>query len=135
MARPYSKDLRERVVSAVVKEGLSRNQAAARFGIAVSTAIGWVHRFEETGDVSPGQMGGHKPRKISGDHAVWLTARIRERDFTLYGLMAELAERGLVVDYHTMWDFVHAAEFTYKKRRWWPASGAGRTSSVAGRNG
>ena len=34
MSKPYSVDLRERVVSAVEEGGLSRRQAAARFGIA-----------------------------------------------------------------------------------------------------
>src|SRR4051794_25013654 len=35
----YSMDLRERVVAAVADEGLSRRQAAARFGVSDSTAI------------------------------------------------------------------------------------------------
>jgi len=38
MARPYSMDLRERVVLAVERDGLSRNEAARRFGVAISTA-------------------------------------------------------------------------------------------------
>lgn len=80
-------------------------------------------------------MGGYKPRKIAGDQAVWLLARLQERDFTLHGLIAELGERGLKVDYHTLWDFVHAAEFTYKKRRWSPANATGRMSPAAGGSG
>jgi DEAD/DEAH box helicase domain-containing protein len=39
MTKPYSMDLRERVVSAVDAEGMSRHEAAARFGIAVSTGL------------------------------------------------------------------------------------------------
>ena len=39
MGRAYSMDLRERVVAAVAQEGLSRRQAAARFGVSDSTAI------------------------------------------------------------------------------------------------
>ena len=39
MGRAYSNDLRERVVRAVTKGGLSRHQAAAQFGVAISTAI------------------------------------------------------------------------------------------------
>jgi putative transposase len=135
MAKPYSNDLRERVVGAVVTGGLSRHEAAAQFGIAVSTAIKWVLRFHATGSVAPGQMGGHKPKKIQGEDEAWLATRIRERAFTLHGLVGELAERGLVVDIHTVWDFVHAARLTYKKRRWSPASATGRTSSAAGCNG
>jgi putative transposase len=39
------------------------------------------------------------------------------QDFTVRGLVAELAERGLKVDYRTMWEFVHAEKLSYKKRR------------------
>ena len=128
MPKPYSNDLRERVVSAVLEAGLFRHQAAARFGVAISTAVQWVKRFKETGDVSPGQMGGHKPRKIRGAHATWLASRIREGDFTLRELVTELAQRGLVVDGHSVWDFIRAEGLTFKKRRWSPASRAAPTS-------
>jgi transposase len=117
MAKPYSMDLRERVVAAVEKEGLSRNEAAARFGIGISTAINWLRRFKNTGSVAPGQMGGHKPKAIRGAHEVWLRERVRQGDFTLRGLVTELAGRGLKVDYHSVWDFVHAAKLSFKKNR------------------
>jgi putative transposase len=52
MARLYSMDLRERVVQAVEQEGLSRRQAADRFGIGIKTAIDWVSRFRETGSMA-----------------------------------------------------------------------------------
>ncbi|MFC7698445.1 hypothetical protein ACFQX9_17330 [Bradyrhizobium sp. GCM10028915] len=68
---------------------------------AISTAIGWMQRVDETGSVEPGHMGGHK-NAVSGDHAVWLSQRIRDRDFTIRGLVAELARRGLKVDYHSV---------------------------------
>ncbi|MBB5539667.1 putative transposase [Rhizobium giardinii] len=59
MAKPFSDDLRERVVGAVTREGLSWRAAAERFGIGISTAIDWVRRFRDTGRLGPGQMGGH----------------------------------------------------------------------------
>jgi putative transposase len=46
MARPYSMDLRERVVRAVEREGLSRREAADRFGIGIKTAIDWVRLWQ-----------------------------------------------------------------------------------------
>lgn len=116
MARPYSIDLRERVVDAVVREGLSRRQAAARLGVGVSTAIDWVRQFLATGSVAPGQMGGHRPKKLIGAWRDWLLERCRERDFTLRGLVAELGERGMQVDYRTVWTFVHEEKLTFKKR-------------------
>jgi transposase len=97
MGKPYSLDLRKRVVAAI-EGGMSRNQAAKQFGVAISTAIGWMQRMEETGSIAPGQMGGHKPKAISGEHAIWLSQRMKNGDFTLRGLVAELAERGLLAN-------------------------------------
>lgn len=116
MGRPYSNDLRERVVRAVIKGGLSRHEAAAQFGVGTSTAINWVRRFRETGSVEPDQVGGYRPKKIAGPHRDWLMQRCRKADFTVRGLVAELAERGLKVDYRTMWEFVHAEKLSYKKK-------------------
>jgi len=127
MGKPYSIDLRKRVVAAI-EGGLSRNQAAKRFGVAISTAIGWMRRLEETGSVAPGQIGGHKPKGISGEHAIFLSQRIGNGDFTLRGLVKELAERGLKVDYRSVWEFVHAEKLSFKKKR-----GGWRTRSSRGR--
>src|SRR5437764_10555608 len=102
MGKPYSMDLRERAVGAVETGGLSCHQAAAQFGVGVSTVIVWVRRLRETGSVAPGQMGGHKPKAISGEHHSWLLERIKAGDFTLRGLVGELAERGLKVDYRAV---------------------------------
>jgi putative transposase len=127
MGRPYSRDLRERVVWAVESGRMSRNQAAQHYGVAISTAINWVRRKQETGSVAPGQMGGHKPKKIRGAHHDWLLERVQVRDFTLKGLVAELAERGLKVDYRSVWEFVHAQNLTFKKNAGgWRAGSPGR---------
>ena len=88
--------------------GMSCNRAAKQFGVGISTAIHWVRRVRETGSVAPGKMGGHRPKLISRKHRIWLLQRIKEADFTLRGLVAELAERGLKADYRTVWNFVHA---------------------------
>jgi putative transposase len=117
MGKPYSVDLRARVVAAVEREGLSRRQAAARFGVSYGAAIDWVKRHRETGSLMPGQMGGHKPRKISGEHRDWLLLRCRKKAFTLRELVSELAGQGLKVDYRSVWEFVHAEKLSYKKRR------------------
>jgi transposase len=131
MARPYSNDLRERVVASVVKGGISRNQAALRFGLGISTVINWVRRYQETGSVAPGQMGGHKPKAIRGEHHAWLLERTREKPFTLRGLVAELAERGLKVDYRSVWNFVHAEKLSFKKNRARQRTGSPRRRAKA----
>ena len=133
MPKPYSSDLRERVVTAVETGELSRREAASRFGVAASTAINWVRRLRETGSVAPGQMGGHKPKSIRDENRAWLVARIRgERDFTLRGLVAELAERGLKVDYRTVWTFVHDEKLSFKKNRAGQRAGSPRHPAKTG---
>jgi len=117
MAKPYSNDLRERVISAVEREGMSCRGAAARFGVGIKTAIDWVRRSRETGRRSALPMGGHRPKKLVGEYRDWLLERCREREFTLRGLVGELADRGLKVDYRVVWAFVHAEKLSYKKRR------------------
>jgi putative transposase len=116
MGKAYSMDLRDRVVAAVKQEGLSRHQAASRFGVGIATAVAWVRRFDETGSVAPAKIGGYRPKKIVGEHRAWLLGRAK-KPFTLAGLVGELAERGLKVDYRTMWNFVHAENLSFKKNR------------------
>ena len=89
MARPLSIDLRERVVDAVERGGLSRRQAAERFGVGVSTVIAWVARFRRTGSVAPGRMGGHRPKKLVGR-----LARLAHRALPGAGLHAARAGGG-----------------------------------------
>ncbi len=78
MAASYSMDLRKRVIEAV-EGGRSCNQPAARFDVAISTAIGWVNRYRETGSFAPDRMGGHRPKKLVGEYREWLLKRCREK--------------------------------------------------------
>jgi putative transposase len=86
MARAYSMDLRQRVVAAVEGERMSCRAAATRLGVAVSTGVKWMQRHRSTGSVAPGQMGGHKPKKLVGAHRDWLLLRCQGGAFTLRGL-------------------------------------------------
>ena len=110
MTRPCSNDLRERVVGTVERGELSCRQAAAHYGVGISTAIKWVQRLRRTGSVSPSKIGGYRLKKLIGSWRLWLLERCRGGDFTLRGLVAELAERGLKVDYRVVWGFVRAEQ-------------------------
>jgi transposase len=131
MGKPYSMDLRDRAVAAVVSGGLSCHRAAKQFGLGVNTVITWVRRLRQTGSVAPGKMGGHRPKAISGEHRTWLLHRIKDGDFTLRGLVAELGERGLKVDYRSVWEFVHAERLSFKKKRGgWRTRSPGRRAAA-----
>ena len=120
---------------AVEEGGLSRRQAAAHFGVSYSSAILWVKRYRETGSLKPRRIGSYRPKKIVGAYRDWLLSRCLEENFTLNGLVAELAERGLEVDYRTVWNFVHAEDLSFKKNRARQRTGPSRrgvaTSTVA----
>jgi transposase len=83
MTKPYSIDLRERAVARVVA-GESVRAVAAVLKISASSVVKWAQRERATGSVAPGQMGGHRPRVLVGDHRTWLLERAKS-DFTLRG--------------------------------------------------
>jgi len=117
MTRPCSDDLRSRVVAAV-ESGESRRRAAARFGVAPSSAVKWVQRAAQTGSVSPGKIGGHR-KPLLEPHRDWLLAQIEAQpEATVQGLQHKLAERGIRVSHDTVWRFLRACGLTFKKRRW-----------------
>jgi putative transposase len=134
MAKPLSMDLRERAVSRV-EGGQSVRAVAEQLGVSPSSVVKWSQRFRRTGSVAPGKMGGHRRPKIAGQWRDWLADRIRTAEFTLRGLVSELADRGLKVDYHTVWTFVHGQGLTYKKRLSVRPNSKGRTWQDGGRHG
>jgi transposase len=83
--------------------------------ISAATVVRWSQRYRATGSAAPGKVGGHKPNILSGAHREWLLERTTT-DFTLRGLVAELATRGVKVDYVQVWRFAHAAGLSFKKK-------------------
>ena len=57
---------------------------------------------------------GHKPNLLAGMHRDWLLARAAT-NLTLRGLVAELADRGVKVDYVQVWRFARADGWAFKK--------------------
>lgn len=81
--------------------------------ISVSSVVKCGCSESATGSVAPGYMGGHRPRVLVGKHRTWLLERAKS-DFTLRALVAERAERGVMVDYKTVGKFVHAECLSFK---------------------
>jgi transposase len=114
MARPYSGDLRERVVGAV-EGGLSRRRAAQLFGVAVSTVIDWVDAWRAEGRLTAKPMGGDHRSRLK-EKREWLLARVAEvPDLTLEEIRAELAAQGTHVGYGTVWRFFAGEAISFKK--------------------
>lgn len=115
MSRPYSNDLRERVVAAVAG-GESCRSVAARFEVAVSTVVKWSQRYRRTGSVAPGKIGGHRPVLLA-PHRAFIVERLRQTPhLTLHGLKDELAARGVKVSHDTVWTFLRREGLRFKKK-------------------
>jgi len=82
MGRAYSDDLRNRVVNAVEKEGMSASAASRRFGVARSTAILWIQRYRQTGDVSASPTSRPKGMKVAAFQD-FIMAKMKNKDTTL----------------------------------------------------
>jgi len=107
-------DIRERAM-ARLDAGETVRVIAAALSVAPSSVVKWSKRRRETGSVAPGKIGGHVQPKIRDADADWLRTRMAEGNFTLRGLVAELAERELKGDYRTMWAFAHGEGLSFKK--------------------
>ena len=116
MARPYSRDLRERVVGAV-ESGVSRRKAAAVFGVGIATVVEWMRVWRNSGRLEAKPMGGDHNSRLK-EERVWLLERIAAApDLTLEEIRAELAARGKPVGYGTVWRFFAAEDISFKKNR------------------
>ena len=117
MGKPYSEDLRSRLIDAVEDEGMSRRGAAARFGVGVSTAINWVRDWRAEGRRRARAMGGGTRSKLCRERVLVLGLIEEQPDLTLEEVRIALAERGLKVGYGTVWRFFDKEGISFKKNR------------------
>lgn len=116
MVRPYSLDLRERVVAAV-DGGQSCRAVAETFGVSASSVVKWSQRFRSTGSAAAKPMGGKRPVLLAGQRAFILDRIDQVPNISLRALAAELEERGVAVSYGAVWTFVHREGLSFKKKR------------------
>ena len=91
MASAYSQDLRDRVIDAVIRGGMSRRAAAARFAVGNSSAIKSVQRFERSGSRAASRMADTSVRNSSRIENFSKRSRGDESDITLKALCQPVA--------------------------------------------
>jgi transposase len=128
MVQALSLDLRKRVVTAVAG-GMSRRQAAERFGVSAASAVRWCALVRETGEPRPKPQGGDRHSHRIEAHASFILGAVEgNQDITLVEIQALLADIGVSVAVSTLWRFFHRRRITYKKSRRTPPSRSVRTS-------
>ena len=126
MGKPYSQDLRERVIAAV-DTGTGAYVAAPLFRVSVSYIYKALIRRRMTGEVTARRSGGGpKPKLAPHDDA--LRARIAaEPDITLGELQAWLlAERKVKVSIGCLWTRLKFLKLPLKKSRSEPPNRTGQ---------
>ena len=116
MARPYSQDLRDRVIEAT-GNGTSARQAAVRFDVGVSTAIKWVGRLRHSGDRSARRQGRRPGSKLDAHRDFLLAVIEAAPDATIEELQRRLGEaKGVRASTGTIWTFLDRCGLTFKKK-------------------
>ena len=136
MAKPYSQDLRDRVIDAVKRGEMSRRAAARRYEISELVAIKWLERVERDGSRAPVGHGGHRASKLMPHRDFLEAARAEKSDVTLQALCDRLsAERGVKADTSMMSRFFRRIGVTVKKRPLSRASRIAQTSAATANDG
>src|SRR4249919_81976 len=113
MPKPYSGDLRARVIEEIVT-GASRREAAERYGISASVVVIWVQRFEETGSIAAKPSGGSTSPLER--HAEFLLGLIAERpDMTLDEIVGAMRKRRIAGSRSAVWRFFNRRAISFKK--------------------
>ncbi len=113
MPKPYSGDLRARVIDDIAT-GASRREAAERYGISPSVVVIWAQRFEATGSVAARPSGGStSPLE---EHAEFLLGLIAdEPDLTLDEIVAAMGKRRIAGSRSAVWRFFDRRNISFKK--------------------
>ena len=115
MASALSDDLRSRVLQAST-DGLSARQAAARFGVGISTAIRWIGRAK-LGERSARAQGWRRGSRLD-PHETFVFEMIgAQKDITLNEMVIRLAnEAGLRIGRSALSIWLGSRGWKFKKR-------------------
>ncbi len=114
MVRPYSLDLRSRVVRRV-EAGRPVREVAETFGVSVASVVRWSQRKRQIGSAAAKPMGSRLPRALAGERD-WLLARIAAKpDATWRELVAELNDRAIKASYGSVWRLLDDEGISFKK--------------------
>jgi transposase len=114
MAKPYSQDLRERMVRAVLA-GQSRHEAARGFDVSASCVIKLMQQFATTGDWRPRKFGGHKRHALAAHEDKVRALVTAQPDLTITELWSKLTAIEIKVGRSAVGRFLRHLQLTFKK--------------------
>jgi putative transposase len=125
--KPYSQDLRDRVVQDVDCGACSQTEAAVKYSVSLSFVQKLMRRVRETGSTAAKRATGGAKRRLAEAEKLIRAAVKHTPDVTLKALCEQVeAELGLWSDESMMSRELKRLGITLKKRSFTPASGRRR---------
>lgn len=130
--KPYSNDLRSKIVAVYESTGYSQGAVAALFGVSVATVRNLVRRKRETGSTDALPHAGGKVASLDAPVRTFVQAEVQQtNDVTLAELVQRVARKHKKrVSLSTMCRVLQALGLPRKKRRSTPRSGIPLASST-----
>lgn len=117
--KPFSEDVRRRIVQGYEETTLSYADVASRFQVSVNSVRRYVHQWREHGHVRPAVPRPRSTAKLGTTAEQWLVTMARTQvDASQDELRQEVkAHTGIEVSQPTICRLLHRAGLTRKKRR------------------
>ena len=115
MAKPYSEDLRRRVVEAI-DDGATRPDAAEQCGVSISCGGRCLKLHRNTGSVSAAKFGGYKEFVLAAHEELVRKLVAEQPDITLAELKVRLAKKKVPVGKSSISRFLIHLKLAFKKK-------------------
>src|ERR1700724_3751656 len=115
MAKPYSEDLRRRVVGAI-EGGTTIPEAAEQCGVSISSVVRFLKLYRETGSLGSAKFGGCKDFALAAHEDLVRQLVAEQPDITLAELEDRLAKKKITVGKSSISRFLHHLKLPFKKK-------------------
>ena len=115
MAKPYSEDLRRRVVG-TIESGTTIPEAAEQCGVSISSVVRFLKLHRETGSVESAKFGGYKDFALAAYEDLVRQLVAEQPDITLAELEDRLRKKRIMVGKSSISRFLHHLKLPFKKK-------------------
>jgi transposase len=115
MSKPYSEDLRRRVVR-TIGDGATIPDTAEQCGVSISSVVRFLKLHRETGSVSAAKFGGYKDFVLTAHEELVRNLIEEQPDITLAELKARLAKEKVSVGKSSISRFLNHLKLPFKKK-------------------
>jgi transposase len=115
MAKPYSADLRRRVVG-TIEGGTTIPEAAEQCGVSISSVVRFLRLHRETGSIDSAKFGGYKDFALAAHEDLVRQLIAEQPDITLAELADRLTKKKITVGKSSISRFLLHLKLPFKKK-------------------